>query len=175
MKNELKKKVFVDPGSQGRPGWYPTPPADRDLLFYIQRNQNQDAIVYKVNRTPEGLINDHLPMDAYWMRFTAGGVRNELNEYQNRLAYGYESSKISSELYKFEFVSYHDMSFYINKIDGSSDYRVVYQEDGRNIALNNIYVYALEFGVFPDVKYIEVFGTDINSNEEHYKKILIEP
>ena len=175
MKNELKKKIFIDPGSQGRPGWYPVPPADPDLLFYIQRNQNQDAIVYQVNRTPEGLINDHLPMDAYWMRFSAGGERRELNEYQSRLAYGYESNKISSELYAFQFVSYHDMTFYINKLDKTSAYRVVYQEDGKNIALNNIYVYALEFGVFPDVKYIEFFGTDLESNAEHYKKILIEP
>ncbi len=174
MNNELKKKLYIDPGSQGRPGWYPAPPEDKDLLFYIQRNQNQDAIVYQVNRTPEGLINDHLPMDAYWMRFTAGGERNELNEYQNRLAYGYESSKISSELYQFQFVSYHDMTFYINKLDDSNQYRVIYQIDGKNIILNNIYVYAVEFGVFPDVKYIEFFGTDINSKEEHYKKIMIE-
>ncbi len=174
MEHELKKKIFIDPGSQGRPSWYPTPPEDPDLLFYIQRNQNQDAIVYRVNRTSEGLISDDLPMDAYWIRFTEGGVRKELNEFQSRLAYGYDSDKISNELYRFRFVSYKELNFYVNKIADTDRYRVVYQHEGQTIALKYIYVYAVEYGVFPDVKYIELFGADANTGEDHYRIIMIE-
>ena len=174
MKHELKKKIFVDPGSQGRPSWYPVPPEDKDLLFFIQRNQNQDAIVYRLNRTPEGLINEHLPMDAYWIRFTEGGIRKELNDLQNRLLYGYDIDKISPELYRFQFVSYKDLTFYLTRIDESQDFRVVYQHDGRTIILKHIYGYAVEFGVFPDVKYIELFGEDLNSSEPYYRKVTIE-
>ena len=148
MKHELKKKIFVDPGSQGRPSWYPVPPKDKDLLFYIQRNQNQDAIVYRVNRTKEGLINEYLPMDAYWIRFTEGGIRKELNDLQNRLLYGYDIDQISSDLFRFQFVSYKDLTFYINREEESDDYRVIYQFDGKTIILKNIYGYAVEFGVF---------------------------
>lgn len=172
MKHELKKKIYVDPGSHGRPSWYPVPPEDNDLLFYIQRNQNQDAIVYRVNRTKDGLINPHVPMDAYWIRFTEGGVRKELDEYQNRLAYGYDSNVISKELYQFQFVSYKELTFYVRKKDDSG-FQVVYQHEGKYIILNNIYVYAVEFGVFPDVKYIELFGQDSDTMESHYRKIII--
>ncbi len=173
MKYELKKKRYVDPGSTGRPEWYPIPPQDSDLLFFIQRNQNQDAIVYRVNRTPEGLINEHLPMDAYWIRFTEGGVRTELNVLQNKLAFGYDSDKINNDLYRFHFVSYKEITFYIHRTN-DENFKVIYQRDGRNVVLKNIYVYAVEFGVFPDVKYIEIFGEDLDSGLADYQKLTVE-
>lgn len=174
MKHELKKKIYVDPGSQGRPSWYPTPPDDTDLLFYIQRNQNQDAIVYRVNRTNEGLIDQNMPMDAYWLRYTEGGIRRELDEYQNRLAYGYDSALISDDLFKFQFVSYKELTFYIQRFEDKETYQAIYQYDNKTIILKNIYVYAVEFGVFPDVKYIEIFGEDLNTGAPDYRKITIE-
>jgi len=174
MKHELKKKVHVDPGSQGRPSWYPKPDPDPDLLFYIQRNQNQDAIVYSVNRTPEGLIHKHLPMDAYWIRFSEGGQRRELNDYQNKLAYGYDSDQISLDLFRFQFVSYKDLTFFIRKDLKEDIFSVIYKDGNDNVRLNNIYVYALEFGVFPDVKYIELFGEVEHTKVPHYRKIAIE-
>ena len=172
MQHEVKKKRFVDPGSHGRPSWYPTPEPDRDLLFFIQRNQNQNAIVYRVNRTAEGLIDQYLPMDAYWINYEKGGIRTELNDLQNRLAYGYDSEKITNSLYKFQFVSYKDMSFYILEEDG--EFRVIYDREGRKVILDNIYVYALEFGVFPVVRYVEFFGRDYDTKEKDYLKIMIE-
>ena len=174
MKYELKKKLFIDPGSQGRPSWYPEPPEDKDLLFYIQRNQNQDAIVYRVNRTRNGTVNRHLPMEAYWIRFTEGGIRTELNQIQSQLAYGYDIDQISPDLYRFQFVSYKDLTFYMVRQGERDDFKVTYQYDGKTVLLKNIYVYALEFGVFPDVKYIELFGEDFNSGEKDYRKIIIE-
>ena len=173
MEHELHKKLYIDPGSSGRPSWYPSPPADDDLLFFIQRNQNADTIVYRVNRTIDGFIQEHIPMEAYWIRYTAGGVRCELSEIQNKLAYGYESTSISRELYKFQFVSYKEMTFYISRIEGSDLYRTLYQYDGQTIKLDNIYVYADELGVFPVVKYIELFGRSVDSGESHYRLSLI--
>lgn len=174
MNYELKKKLYVDPGSKGRPSWYPIPPADQDLLFYIQRNQNQNTIVYRVNRTPDGLIHEHLPMDAYWINFTEdGGTRRELNDLQNQLAYGYDSEKISNDLYLFNFVAYKSITFFIHRLD-EDRFKALYKKDGRTVVLKSIYVYAVEFGVFPDVKYIEFFGEDLNTGLPDYQKITIE-
>ena len=173
MKYELRKKKYVDPGSRGRPKWYPVPPKDEDLLFYIQRNQNQDAIVYRLNRNLDGLVNEFLPMDAYWIKFSEGGIRRELNDLQNRLAFGYDSEKISNDLYKFHFVAYKNISFYIHNL-GRRGYKAVYQRGEKTIILNNIYVYAVEFGVFPDVKYIEFFGEDLATGNPDYQKLTIE-
>jgi len=171
--HELHKKVYIDPGSAGRPAEYPTPPEDKDLLFFIQRNQNTDTIVYRVNRNLDGLINQHLPMEAYWIRYTEGGIRNELNEIQSKLAYGYQSDAISQDLYSFQFVSYHELTFYISKTSDGEGYQTIYQDDGMNIVLDHIYVYADEMGVFPVVKYIELYGFIKDTYQPHYRKILI--
>lgn len=172
MEHELHKKIFIDPGSSGRPSWYPTPPQDKDLLFYIQRNQNADTIVYRVNRTMEGLIHQHIPMEAYWIRYSAGGKRHELTEIQSRLAYGYESSMITANLYAFQFVSYQDLTFYISYTDADT-HCVQYQYEGETIRLAHIYVYADEMGVFPVVKYIELYGAIDGTDVPHYRKIII--
>ena len=113
-------------------------------------------------------------MDAYWIRFTEGGIRKELDEYQNRLAYGYDSGQISNDLYSFQFVSYKELTFYIARTKAVDGFQVVYQHQQETIILKNIYVYAVEFGVFPDVKYIELFGVESATNNPHYRKIIIE-
>ncbi len=173
MQHQLKKKLFVDPGSTGRPSWYPLPPAEPDLLFYIQRNQNEDAIVYRVNRNNDGLINQDLPMDAFWIKYTQGGVRRELNLIQSKLAYGYESDVISPDLFRFNFVSYKELNFYVAR-NGDGNFDVHTEMEGRQVKLTNIYVYALEIGVFPDVKYIELYGEDLKNGTFAYRKIAVE-
>jgi len=173
MDHELHKKVYIDPGSAGRPSWYPTPPDDEDLLFFIQRNQNTDTIVYRVRRNLDGLINNDIPMEAYWIRYTEGGTRTELNEIQNRLAYGYESKVIAPNIFSFQFVSYQELTLYIVKSPSTDSFKVIYQNEENNIILDNIYVYADEMGVFPVVKYIELFGQNQQTFEPHYQKISI--
>ena len=173
MPQELKKKTFVDPGSLGLPNWYPHPPMDEDLLFYIQRNQNQDTIVYSVNRTTGGLINSRLPMEAYWIKFTQGGIRRELNDLQNKLAFGYDADMISRDLFKFQFVAYPTMDLFIVRTK-EERYEAHYRMNDRMVRLKHIYVYAVEFGVFPDVKYIEFYGEELNTGLDAYSKITIE-
>jgi len=170
---ELKKKSFIDPGSLGLPSWYPHPPMDDDLLFYIQRNQNQDTIVYSVNRVAGGMINSRLPMEAYWIKYTEGGIRRELNDLQNKLAFGYDADMISEDLFKFSFVAYPEMDLFIVRTDGDH-YEAHYRMDGRMIRLKHIYVYAVEFGVFPDVKYIEFYGEELSTGLDAFSKITIE-
>lgn len=172
MNSELKKKYQTDPGSMGLPQNYPIPPYDTDLLFYIQRNQNQDTIVYKINRNVDGLVNKYLPMDAYWIKYSEGGERRELNPIQSELAYGYISKEISPDLYSFQFVSYKALTFYIAR-NSSDRFEVVFQLNGKRIKLDHIYVYAMEFGVFPDVKFIEFYGNNFGNDMFAYEKIVI--
>lgn len=173
MQHELRKKTFIDPGSLGLPSWFPSPPMEEDLLFYIQRNQNQDTIVYRVNRVSGGLINSRLPMEAYWIKYTEGGIRRELNDLQNKLAFGYDSQMISNDLFQFQFVAYPLIDFYVVRTEGDR-YETHCKMNDRMVRLRNIYVYAVEFGVFPDVKFIEFYGEDLQTGLAAYNKITIE-
>ncbi len=171
MNSELIKKFHTDFGSNGRPDHYPIPQQENDLLFFIQRNQNIDTIVYKLNRTLSGLVNKDLPMHAQWIKYTEDEASQELNEIQNQLAYGYKSDFISSDLFRFHFVSYPSLYFYI-AADKQAKYNVITTLNNRRIRLSNIYVYALEFGVFPDVKFIEFYGYTVADDHPFYHKII---
>ena len=174
MKSELLKKIEHQPGERGLPNHYPIPPYSKELLFYMQRNLNENTIVYEINRDNTGLINLELPMVAHWIQYTWGGKIKSLNYIQNKLAFGYTSKTISNDLVQFNFVSYKDRNLYILKSETSFDYSVSCTINGRNCQLVNIYVYAHELGVFPDVKFIELYGEDIETENAIYEKIMIE-
>ncbi len=158
-------------GEIGLPETYPVPRID-GLLFYIQRNLNQNTVVYVINQTKDGFLNEEYPMDVYWVNYTEGGVAKSLNQIQNKLAFGYKSKKINNESCRFHMVSYEQQEFYIGKNE-EGEYHVHTKLNGRMSMISNIYVYAEDFGVFPQVKYIEFYGLDLKSKLPTYSKVLL--
>lgn len=154
---------------EGRPSHYPVP--DREgLLFYIQRNQNINTVVYELNQSAEGLINLNSPMHVYWIKYNENMKEVELNFIQNKLAYGYTFEVINAFLVEFKFVSY-EKRFFIERMN--EKFRVITKINGQNSILSNIYVYAEEFAVFPDVKFVEFYGTDLDTGKDVFEKIII--
>ena len=92
---------------------------------------------------------------------------------QSKLAYGYDSTQISKDLYSFRFVSYKDLTLFIARDPATDQFRVNVKLNNKHLWLNNLYVYAVEFGVFPDVKYIEFYGEDFNTGFPMYDKITL--
>jgi hypothetical protein len=163
----------LDHGDQGRPRYYPYIEDYGDLLFYIQRNQNLNAVIYEINYQ-SGLINLNDPMKIHWLKYGENDlvVQQELNIIQKKLAYGYSHQVINHELLIFQFVSYEDMKFYIAKnTDGR--FRVFFSWHGQNVELAYIYIYAEDMGVFPQVKFAEFFGTISSTKELFYKKLKL--
>jgi len=169
----LIKNQYKDPGSAGLPEHYPAPPQNDALLFYIQRNHNHNTVVYEVNYLASGDVNQDYPMHAFWIRYNSGGDIAELNHYQNKLAYGYTSSMISHDSFVFNFVSYKDLNLYIGK-DKKGKYSAHCHINHKMSKLNNIYVYAEEFGVFPNVKFIELYGQTLDTEMSTYERINID-
>ena len=52
----------LQPGQAGLPADYPVPGKADDLLFYIQRNQNKNTVVYNLNRNLDGTVNKDLSL-----------------------------------------------------------------------------------------------------------------
>jgi len=173
MISNLSKNQYIDPGSSGLPTNYPVPPQTESLLFYIQRNHNLNTVVYELNYLASGEINQDYPMHAFWIRYNSGGDIAELNYYQNKLAYGYQSNMISPDSFEFSFVSYKDLVLYIGK--GRDGKFGAFCRINHDMAkLNNIYVYAEEFGVFPNVKFIELYGQTLKTKVSIYERINID-
>lgn len=168
--NEIKFK-FKYQGERGLPENYPTPNV-KDQLFYIQRNHNSNSIIYALNKDEKGIINSEFPIEVFWLRYGADSGKRQLNKIQRMLAFGYKSWKINTDTYKFNIVSKQNQEFILS-LDDNGQYQVVTMLENQMIKVSNIYVYAEEFGVFPQVKYIEFYGQRISDNfPTYYKEIL---
>jgi hypothetical protein len=154
-----------------RPANYPTPSKD-NLLFFIQRNGSLNTVVYELNLNGQGKINSESPMKTYWIRYSQSGEEQELNYIQNKLAYGYDFQFINEESLEFNLVSYPSRKFYLAK-NKNGKYQVAIKIDDEMSILHCIYVVVDELGIFPNVKYVELWGNDIVSEFETYEKIII--
>lgn len=172
MDQEVKKNMFMMIGSEGRPQDYPTPPHHEDSLFFIQSSQNKNTVVYEINRSTTGQIKLDYPMKIFWIKYSDGGEIQDLNYIQDKLAYGYESKEINSETFEIHFVSYKALVFYITKAKDNHPI-VVCKINDEMSKLNNIFIHVEYFGVFPDVKFIELFGENIENSTPVYQKIII--
>jgi len=171
MLPNINGRKFPHFGEVGLPESYPIPKTE-GLLFYIQRNTNQNTVVYVLNKNFDGTINEDYPMDVYWIQYNHGCTKKQLNIIQDKLAYGYRSKKIDNHTFEFQMVSYDKMKFYITR-DDNNNYRVVTQLENSYSMISNIYVYAEEFGVFPQVKYFEIFGQGIQDKFPKYQKVFL--
>lgn len=169
---ENKSNECVTRGLKGLPEWYPTP-SEPDLLFYIQRNQNINTVIYKLNRNHHGDIDLSNPIRVFWRQFLHGGYDQPLNYIQKELAYGYKFKVINDDTIAFNIVSYKDFKLYITKRENESSYMVRCKINGELAILSNVYVYVDEIGAFPIVEYIELYGIEEKSGLPCYEKIFI--
>lgn len=158
----------------GRPDHYPCIDDYDTLLFYIQRNQNLNAVIYELNQNSTGLINLNEPIKIHWLKYEMDQevVHQELNLIQKKLAYGYHHEIISNDLVSFRFVSYDDMKFYIGK-NNLGRYKTYFTWQGLNVELRSIYIHAEDLGVFPQVKFAEFFGISVADQKNFYKRIKL--
>ena len=162
-------------GQHGRPEEYPDIEAYDHLLFYIQRNQNRNTVVYEANCLYNGLLDLNDPISIKWIKFLENGDEEiqPLNFIQKKLAYGYDFKVISHDLIEFCFVSYSGMKFYLSK-NKKGAFQVSTSLDGVKSIIDRIYIYAEDMGIFPQVKFAEFFGRCLVTNEGIYKKLFLQ-
>lgn len=171
MITDLDKNKYPIFGERGLPTNYPVPEVSDKLLFYIQRNHNFNTIVYELNTNSYGQINQDYPMDVCWIRYSEQGQVQGLNFIQNNLAFGYKSKIINADTYSFKMVSDDKFQFFLSKINGK--HSVVTKINDHDAILSNIYVFADEVGLFPDVRYIEFYGNYLSNNFPAYQKVIL--
>ena len=170
---QSEQYISVTKGEEGRPENYPMIDDYNELLFYIQRNQNINTVIYEVNTLPGGLISLNDPIKISWVFFEEDKQKKveKLNLIQKKLAYGYHHKVINNDLIEFRFVSYDHMTFYLSK-NACGRFRVYSKFNGDYIEIDHIYVYAEDFGVFPQVKFVEFFGK--NKISPFYHKLSLD-
>jgi hypothetical protein len=153
----------------------PTPSGIANMLFYLQRNSNTNTIIYQLNLDGLGRLNSKEPIHVFWMRYEEEGQPKELNFIQRRFAYGLKVRQIKPDTYQLHFVSYSRFILYLDKPEGTDKYRVYATISRKRAVLKRIYIHIEEGGSLwmPNVKYVELSGTDADSGLELKERIKV--
>jgi hypothetical protein len=70
---------------------FPAPKDIKNLLFYVQRTNNINTLIYQLNYTDKNELNEKEPLKIYWKNYNTDGSTESLNAIQKKYAYGIET------------------------------------------------------------------------------------
>jgi hypothetical protein len=159
----LKNRAqFIDPQDT-----FPVPSGNPKQLFYLQRTSNTNTIVCELNLNEKGILDPESPVHVFWIRYTEGGIKKELNYIQRVFAYGIKSQIQPNGSYKLHFVSYKNRTLFLINSPRDNKYHVYATINKKEAMLNRIFL-KVEGGTFwvPNVVYMELRGIDIATGKE---------
>ncbi len=167
--------ISVDINAQGlkngRPDHFPTPPKTEKSLFFIQRNRNENTIVYDAKLSANGEIDNSEPIDAYWLRYTSTGYRKELSWLERTFAYGYSSKKDKNGTgHWVELTAYDDRKINLKKSKNNQPIAII-KCNGKDCRLDYIFVFADESGSWPKVLHVDIHATNLESGKAQVERI----
>ena len=109
------------------------------MLFYIQRTNNTNTIVYQLNKESNDQINDDEPVNIFWIRYAEQGQQQDLSYLQRKLAYGLISKKTSEDSYELRFAAKKNHPLYLAR-DNRGEFHVYSIADGKKIILQKIFI-----------------------------------
>ncbi len=159
--------VFAQPEN------YPVPPETQNRLFYIQRNHNENTVIYDANFDKNGNLIENDPVDVYWIRYQEHGQRMELRAIEKRFAFGEKCERLESNPDFFILkIAAADKKYIFLKQTKKFKAEVYVKINGKISFLDHLYIFADNSGIWPEVKYIELFGKDIKTGEKTYEKMI---
>ncbi|MFD1187225.1 DUF4833 domain-containing protein [Pontibacter rugosus] len=143
-----------------QPDSLPVPKNIKGMMFYVQRDPNTNTVVYELNKTPQGTLDEKDPIHPFWIRYPEGGVHKELNYIQRKFAYGLHTKKLGKDNYELKFVCYDKLALYLRK-NADGEYHVYAMINRKEAILDRVFV-RVEGGTFwvPNVLYVELKGRD---------------
>jgi len=141
-------------------------PAEKDQLFYLQRDPNPNTIVYSIN-LKDGKPDGGHPVKIHWIRYTEGGKRTGLSLIQRTMAYGVHHTMISDHEFDIRIQAYKNLPIHIRLNQQSKKYQASIRIENKEIVLERIFV-RINGGSFfkPKVEYIEISGYDPDSRSK---------
>jgi len=166
--------LLLTPGKINDHG-YPVPEKTEKLLFYIQRNHNANTIIYDANFDKNGNLVKSKPVDVYWKRYEEESQRMELRTFEKWYVYGVSCSLVDKKTntFKIRLMADKTRDFWLKQL---APFKAVVMTEisGTMGKLDHLYIYADESGVWPVVKYIELFGEDPETHTGLYEKLIVD-
>jgi len=138
-------------------------------LFHIERNKNTNIVVYDAQVLPDSNLAEEDPVTVYWLKLAEGGHRKELKGIEKKMAYGFEVESREGNRLVIDMKADVGRNLVVDMHEGT--YWAFMEIDGRQALLEKIFIFAKETLMLPSVKYLELFGTDVETGEEVYEKL----
>jgi hypothetical protein len=140
-------------------------------LFIIQRSKNANVVHYDARLTADGKLDPNEPIVAYWVLLAEDGRREELSSLEKKMAYGFSTKPDKSvNGYRMAVVAVPKGEITVRKVGDVVRAELVI--DGRPAVLERIYINASDGLLGPKVRYIELYGKDIETGEKRYQKVV---
>lgn len=150
---------------------YPVPPRSDTLLFYLQRSNNSNTVVYEANLRKNGELDHDKPVKVYWIRYNTNGERRALKTSERLFAFGVVSEKIRQNEFFVHLVSYEERKARVF-IDKDGKPRATMEISGRPALLRWAYVTVDTDGVTPSVLRVDLFGEDLATGETLHERFM---
>ena len=139
-------------------------------LFYIERNKNANLVIYEAGVKSDGSLHSEDPVIVYWLMNEEDGQREDLNRFERKRAYGFDSEILAKDSVLLELKVDINRDVVVRRV--GDNFKAVTIIEGKKASLDRIYIMADESGWRPDVQYLELFGKDLNTEEDLYEKYL---
>jgi hypothetical protein len=139
-------------------------------LFYIERNKNANLVIYDAQVESNGSLHSEDPVIVYWLLNEKDGSREDLNRFERKRAYGFDSEVLAKDSVLLELKVDIKRDVVISRV--GDNFKAVTIIEGKKASLDRIYIMADESGWRPDVQYLELYGKDLSTGEDLYEKCL---
>ncbi|GAB3248495.1 hypothetical protein GCM10027347_04820 [Larkinella harenae] len=153
---------------------FPVPPSSPNRLFYIQRSNNANTVIYEANLAGGHRLNPDEPVNVYWIRYADRGQREQLSLFQWKMAYGYKHQLVDRKNDGFEIHlnAFKKRPIWVDLQQGKPV--ALTTISGRRACLQKVFVQLEpESGLVPKVQYIELFGVDPVAGVPVYERIRV--
>lgn len=171
--NKIEYKSFTEfiVGEDSVFNGYPTP-KDANMLFYIQKSFNTNAVVYTLNIDSKGQINKDEPINVFWRRYQEQGQKRELKYVEKTFGFGVKADflKDRPNTVEFTIVALKKLKLFAT-VDTKGNPTVATTINGKPAYIDKVFITAEHTKLLPEVFAVELFGKEIKSGKYIYERI----
>ena len=138
---------------------FPTPAGNPNQLFFLQRSQNTNTVIYELN-LKNGMMDTVEPVHVFWICYAEHGQQEELTELQRKRAYGLATKYVAKDHYELRFLA--DKKYVMDLMKGPDNKFHIYQMiNQKQVIFSKIYL-QLHGGTLlsPNIEYVVLTGID---------------
>ena len=164
--------VFLNKNTFQAQNQYPVPAGNPNQLFYLQRTENTNTVIYEVKQTQNNL-NVQNPLHIFWIMYTRNQKHQDLSDFEKEFAYGIKIKTSSINQCEFTLVAYPKITLTL-MADANKKYQVYVTPQNQQIILNSVFIQTKKsfLKIEPEVEFIQFNGISVTSGKPVTEKII---